>query len=73
MGNTMAARKPPPTKWVSCQCIPQTACGTLSFEITGYLLHKGLGIGRFLMSTSIQAPIGYAVTDRLSAAVTGIK
>ncbi|TVU42567.1 hypothetical protein EJB05_08983, partial [Eragrostis curvula] len=46
----MAARKPPPTKWVSCQCIPQTACGTLSFEITGYLLHKGLDIGRFLRS-----------------------
>lgn len=33
---------------------PQTACGTLAFEITGYQLHKGLGAGKCIRSASIK-------------------
>jgi speckle-type POZ protein len=36
-----------------CAPQPATASGTLSFEITGYWLHKGLGPGRFIRSTSL--------------------
>jgi speckle-type POZ protein len=51
MGNTMAASEQPIAP--GCAPQPKTASGTLSFEITGYRLHKGLGPGRFIRSASL--------------------
>ncbi|KAK3121327.1 hypothetical protein QOZ80_8BG0650760 [Eleusine coracana subsp. coracana] len=54
MGNSIAAPKSEqPKPRTASRCAPQTARGTLSLEITGYRLHKGLGVGRFIRSASL--------------------
>uniref|UniRef100_A0ACD6AL96 Uncharacterized protein n=1 Tax=Avena sativa TaxID=4498 RepID=A0ACD6AL96_AVESA len=47
----MVAPQGPGAK-TSSRCTPETVRGTHSFEIVGYSLHKGLGIGRFISSAT---------------------
>ncbi|XP_037489273.1 BTB/POZ and MATH domain-containing protein 2-like [Triticum dicoccoides] len=35
------------------RCTPVTARATLVFEIVGYSLHKGMGVGKFIRSTTV--------------------
>ncbi|TVU42573.1 hypothetical protein EJB05_08989, partial [Eragrostis curvula] len=52
MGNiTMAPELPIASTWMTSRCAPQATRGVLTFEITGYSLHKGLGVDRFIMSS----------------------
>ncbi|XP_073363346.1 BTB/POZ and MATH domain-containing protein 2-like [Aegilops tauschii subsp. strangulata] len=42
-----------PTERRASRCTPVTARATLVFEIAGYSLHKGMGIGKFIWSTTV--------------------
>uniref|UniRef100_N1QTY8 Uncharacterized protein n=1 Tax=Aegilops tauschii TaxID=37682 RepID=N1QTY8_AEGTA len=48
----MAASKRPTERRAS-RCTPVTARATLVFDIVGYSLHKGMGIGKFIRSTTV--------------------
>ncbi|XBI93314.1 hypothetical protein VPH35_030183 [Triticum aestivum] len=48
----MAASKRPTERRAS-RCTPVTARATLVFEIVGYSLHEGMGIGKFIRSTTV--------------------
>ncbi|KAI4965952.1 hypothetical protein ZWY2020_047362 [Hordeum vulgare] len=48
----MAETKRPAERRVS-RCTPVTSRATLVFEIAGYSLHKGMGIGEFIRSTTV--------------------
>ncbi|KAL6659247.1 hypothetical protein ACP70R_003287 [Stipagrostis hirtigluma subsp. patula] len=47
-----APQPPRPTMRVESRCCPQTSRGTISFEITGYRLHRDLR--KFICSSSVQ-------------------
>ncbi|XBI57080.1 hypothetical protein VPH35_038557 [Triticum aestivum] len=42
-----------PTERRASRCTPVTARATLVFEIARYSLHKGMGIGKFIWSTTV--------------------
>ncbi|KAK1684193.1 hypothetical protein QYE76_045041 [Lolium multiflorum] len=42
-----------PTKRLESRCTAATERATLAFEIVGYSLHKGMGVGKFIQSTPV--------------------
>ncbi|RCV29512.1 hypothetical protein SETIT_6G019700v2 [Setaria italica] len=47
-----AASQPPPAAATTSTCTPQTARGRHVFQIEGYTLHRGLGVGKFIQSAA---------------------
>ncbi|PVH36463.1 hypothetical protein PAHAL_6G077800 [Panicum hallii] len=48
----MASSLPRPATRTASRCTPRTARGTHAFEIAGYSLHRGLGVGNFIRSAA---------------------
>uniref|UniRef100_A0ACD5UTH8 Uncharacterized protein n=1 Tax=Avena sativa TaxID=4498 RepID=A0ACD5UTH8_AVESA len=42
-----------PTERMLSRCTPATVRATLAFEINGYSLHRGMGIGKYIRSTPV--------------------
>ncbi|CAO2163951.1 unnamed protein product [Urochloa humidicola] len=58
MGSSSLPKSMMPATRTKSRCEQQTACGSHTFEIVGYSLHKGLGKGEFIRSATF-AVSGY--------------